>query len=142
MDRLGGRTIAERVRSAAGDAGILPGDPLGPVVEALADIPAEIDLKLKTLVEAQKVPLTGQQIDDIGRHLLGGCQAWSRAFVRTSFWSSQVILALVILGAVVVGFGAGWRAHSPPSELACGDEPDGSRICWMYTRLPTAAPKR
>jgi hypothetical protein len=22
-------------------------------------------------------------------------------------------------------------------EMACGDQPGGSRICWMFTRLPT-----
>jgi hypothetical protein len=38
----------------------------------------------------------------------------------------------------------GWWVHSPPSQLACADQTDGSRICWMYTRLPTqpAAAKR
>jgi hypothetical protein len=144
MDRVDGRTIGERVRAAAGDAGILPADPLGPVVEALADIPAEIDLRLAPILaemqEARKAaaqPLSDKQIDDIGRQLMGGCQGWARSFVRASYWRSQSILAVALLGAIIVGFGAGWRAHTPPSELACADQADGSRICWMYTRLPT-----
>lgn len=143
MDRVDRRTIGERVRAAAGDAGILPADPLGPVVEALADIPAEVEMRIAPLLaelqetrNAAAQPLSDKQVNDIARQLLGGCQGWTRSFVRMSYWRSQAVLAIVVLGAVVVGFGAGWRAHSPPSELACADQTDGSRLCWMYTRLP------
>jgi hypothetical protein len=146
MDRMNPRPIGERVRSAAAGAGILPDDPMGPVVEALAEIPTEVELRIAPLLaelrNASGPALSDRQADDIGRQLMGGCQGWTRSFVRASFWRSQAVLAVVVLGAVVGGFGAGWWAHSPPTELACGDQADGSRICWMYTRLPVIAPKR
>jgi hypothetical protein len=107
------------------------------------DIPAEVDVRIAPLLaelqetrRATAQPLSDKQVNDIARQLLGGCQGWTRSFVRMSYWRSQAVLAIVVLGAVVVGFGAGWRAHSPPSELACADQTDGSRLCWMYTRLP------
>jgi hypothetical protein len=43
----------------------------------------------------------------------------------------------VLIEALLVEAVGGWWLHSPPSALGCGDQSDGSRICWMYTRLPT-----
>lgn len=81
---------------------------------------------------------TDGQVDNIGHRLLGSCQMWSRSLVRTSLAKSWAVMAAVVLGALVIGIGIGWWLHMPPSELACGDQADGGRICWMYTRLPTA----
>jgi hypothetical protein len=46
---------------------------------------------------------------------------------------------------VSLAFGAacafgGWWWRGDPPELQCADQSDGSRVCWVYTRLP--APKR
>jgi hypothetical protein len=86
--------------------------------------------------------LSDKQVSDIGRQIMGGCQGWARSFVRTSYWQSQATLAAVIIVVAAAAFGTGWWMHTPPSELACADQVDGSRLCWMYTRLPSAVPKR
>jgi hypothetical protein len=54
------------------------------------------------------VAFTDRQIDDVGRRLLGACQAWSAGLVRASLWKSWAALAATVLVAVVLGFGAGW----------------------------------
>jgi hypothetical protein len=42
----------------------------------------------------------------------------------------------VVLAAILIGIAIGWWMHSPATELACGDQADGSRMCWMWVRLP------
>jgi hypothetical protein len=119
------------------------GDPAGPMLEALAaQIDAEHrlfeDLK-RTLAEVKhpSAVFNDKQVDDIGRRLLGACQAWSAGLVKSSVWRSWAALAAIMLAVGGAGVGAGWWLHAPPSELACTDQSDGSRLCWMYTRLPT-----
>ncbi len=46
-----GSTVAVRVRLAASEAGILPADPLGPVVESLADIPNDLERRMAPILE-------------------------------------------------------------------------------------------
>lgn len=145
-------SVASRVRRVAGEAGILPDDPLGPVVEALADIPAEVDLRIgpalaemraltaaveKIAAQPAGTVLTDKQTDDIGRRLLGSCQAWSRGLVRASMWRSWALIGATVAVVFAAGMGAGWVLTKPASELQCADQSDGSRACWFYTKLPT-----
>jgi hypothetical protein len=121
--------------------GELQGDPLRHPIEALSVHLGALQQFAVTSSQvatggAQNASLTAKQIDDIGRQLMGGCQGWTHSFVRASFWRGQAILAIVVLGAVAIGFGSGWWAHSLPAGLTCADQADGSRVCWMYTRLP------
>ncbi len=121
--------------------GELQGDPLRHPIQALTvhlDAMHRLTIAGQTLDGMQQAAITDKQIDDIGLRLMGSAQGWARSFVRTSYWKSQAVLAIVVLGAVLAGAGAGWWAHSPPTELACADQADGSRVCWMFTRLPTA----
>jgi len=124
------------------------GDPAGPVLESqIAMLTAQYRLFEETKqalsdVRQPAAVFTDRQVEDITHRLLGGCQAWTRVFLRTSYVRSVALLVAALLIALVVGLGIGWRLHSPASELACGDQADGSRICWMYTRLPAAPPKR
>jgi hypothetical protein len=124
--------------------GELQDDPLRHPIQALA---VHLDAMQKiatasTNREGAGQSITDKQIDDIGRRLLGSTQAWSRSFVSAAYWRSQATLAAVIIGVAALAFGAGWWMRAPESELACADQTDGSRLCWMYTRLPTAAQKR
>jgi hypothetical protein len=64
-----------------------------------------------------------------------------RTFDRSQARNTGLAVAGALVIGSLVGFGAGWWVHSPPSELACADQTDGSRICWMYTRLPTVTRK-
>jgi hypothetical protein len=125
------------------------GDPAGPVLEALAaQLDAEQhlieDLK-RTVAETMQPPatvLTDKQVDQMGRRVMQGCEAWSRHLVRASYLRSWALLTAVLLGVAVLGFGAGWRSHAPVTELACTDQTDGSRLCWLYQRLPAAPPAK
>jgi hypothetical protein len=51
--------------------------------------------------------------------------------------SLMLMMACLLLAAMLIGAGAGWWLHSPPSEMVCADQADGSRICWLYQRLAT-----
>ena len=120
------------------------GDPIAPSIAALAVAVSAQDrlavdafLRIEKLIQDGRSGITAQQVEDIGRLLLGSCQGWLRAFVITSYSPNQAVLAIVVLSAVALGFGAGRWAYSPPSKLACADEADGSRLCWIYSWLPT-----
>jgi hypothetical protein len=78
-----------------------------------------------------------KQVDDIGRRLLGSCQAWSKGLVRASLWRSWAMIGVTVAVVFAAGAGAGWVLTKPASELQCADQSDGSRACWFYTKLPT-----
>jgi hypothetical protein len=92
-----------------------------------------------------------KQVDDVGRRLLGACQAWSKGPVRASLWRSSAALTATVLVAVVLGFGAGWLYRGPAQIVAgitggtpkCDDQPDGGRLCWIpvYERPPPTEPE-
>jgi hypothetical protein len=120
--------------------GELQDDPLRHPIQALAvhlDAMQKITVAGQTSGGTQQSALTDQQVDDIGRRLMVSCQVWSRSIVSASYWRSQATLAAVIVSVAALAFGGGWWMHSPPSEMACADQADGSRLCWMYTKLPT-----
>jgi hypothetical protein len=156
MDRIGRRdgdgtpSVRDRIRQTAMNAGIMPDDPLAPVLDALADLPDEVDLRIApVLVELRTFAtaveksadrpstLTEKQVDELAKRLAQSCAAWSGGLVQAANRKSAAIVVAALAAVLVVGIGAGWWLHAPPSELACGDQADGSRICWMYTRLPT-----
>jgi anti-sigma-K factor RskA len=154
-----------QIVAAARDMGIVPGDPVYSFVQfmlsmaaAMADDRRDHEDRLQQLLKqaekqserqiaefealmaAAKQPpagLTDKQAAAIGRQLLGGCEAWSRRLVRASLWRSWALLAVAALAVLVLGIGIGWRLYAPPAELTCADQTDGSRICYMYARLPT-----
>jgi hypothetical protein len=74
-----------------------------------------------------------------------GVRKEANRMIRTIDRRLSIEIGLSVAGALVigslVGFGSGRWMRSPPSELACADQTDGSRICWMYTRLPTVRRK-
>lgn len=79
-----------------------------------------------------------------------GMRLEAQRMLRTFDRSQARNTGLAVAGALVIGaslaFFAGWWVFTPPSQLACADQNDGSRVCWMYTRLPTppapTTPKR
>jgi hypothetical protein len=80
-----------------------------------------------------------RQPSDVGRRLLGACQAWSKALVQFALVRSWAGLGAIMLVVAVLGFGAGWFYRGPALIGAgitggtprCGDQPDGSRLCWI-----------
>jgi hypothetical protein len=122
----------------------LKDDAYAHVIEAQSAVLGELVAFVSEVRAARQPPatLTDRQAADVGRQLLGGCQGWARSFVRSSYWNSQALLAAVVLCAALLGFGAGWRIFSPPSEMTCANQSDGSRLCWIYTRLPTEPPAK
>jgi hypothetical protein len=134
--------IGDRIRAAALDAGILPNDPLGPMYEALADLPYEIErittetrADLQAVLEQAKAQAGGELARNAARELP---MAIERAVLeRFRWWAVLGGAALVLVAAV--GFGAGWWYRGPSPIVAgltggtprCDDQPDGSRLCWI-----------
>jgi hypothetical protein len=87
-------------------------------------------------VRQPEAAFNDKQVENITQRLLGSTQAWTKRFVRTSYLRSVAVLLVALLGALGLGIGVGWWVFAPPSQLACADQTDGSRLCWMYTRLP------
>jgi hypothetical protein len=123
--------------------GELQNDPIRHPIQALS-VHLDALLKLSSahsqaLTRQSGAAFTDEQIDDIGRRLLSSCQTWSRSLVRASLWRSWATLAAIVLGAIVMGFGAGWWYRGPSPIVAgltggtprCDDQADGSRLCWI-----------
>jgi hypothetical protein len=94
----------------------------------------------------QSAVFTDKQVDDVGRRLLGACQAWSKALVQSALVRSWAGLGTIMLVVAVLGFGAGWFYRGPALIVAgitggapkCDDQADGGRLCWIpvWERLP------
>ncbi len=119
------------------------GDPIAPAISAIAAavgahnrLAVDAFLKMEKLIQDGRKPWGRDEmrivINQLDETLLHRWTAFNRAAIGIG-----VVLALAFGACCALG---GWWMHAPPSELACADQADGSRICWMYTRLPT--PKR
>jgi hypothetical protein len=131
--------------------GELQNDPIRHPIQALS-VHLDALLKLSTAHgqaltrQSGGAAFTDQQIDDIGRRLLGSCQTWSRSLVRGALWKSWSAIAATVLVAAVLGFGAGWSYRGDLPTIAglsagsnkCEDRPEGGRLCWIpvWERLP------
>lgn len=67
-------------------------------------------------------------IDQLDETLLHRWTQFNRAGIAIG------VVVMLTFGAVCAA--AGWWWGDPP-VLQCADQPDGSRVCWMYERLPT-----
>jgi hypothetical protein len=121
------------------------GDPIAPAISAIAAavgaqnrLAVDAFLKTEKLIEGGRKPWGRDEmrilIDQLDETLLHRWATFNRAGIAIG-----VLVALAFGACCALG---GWWMHSPPSELACADQADGSRLCWMYIRLPSAAPKR
>jgi hypothetical protein len=113
MDHVAPPSRGERVRQAARDAGILPSDPLGPVIEALADIPAEVERRiadmragLSEVLEQAKKAAGGQLAAAVAEELP---EAIDRLVVQR-YWLICVAGAVLIAAALVGGYRWGSNA--------------------------------
>lgn len=130
-------SVGDRVRRAAAEAGVLPSDPMGPVVEALADLPGEVELRIAPVLAqmqaaraaieqaARRPALTDDQVRyQVVPKLLAAWGAWQTL--------AGVVLALAAFG---VGFGVHWWLT--PS-LTCEDA-RGGHVCFVWTQ-PASEP--
>jgi hypothetical protein len=137
MDRI--VDISDRVRSAMADAGISPDDPLWPVVETLAGIPAEVRGDVAHLLKRTDVLVAtaGRAAD---RPILSDSQIRGElipALVSSIPWWCAAFGLVMMLLAAAGGYGLRW--YDEPT-LQCGDFGDGSAGCYYRTRPTPSAP--
>jgi hypothetical protein len=123
------------------NAGIMPNDPLAPVLDALADIPDEVDLRIApALAEMQAAKA----------EIRAACAAIEKAADKPLMTDHQVkwtvvpaLLAawnvwqmLLLVAAVAIGFGMHWWLTP---TLTCQDERGGS-FCFYWKVQPTEQP--
>ena len=156
-------SASERVKAAAREAGIGPAEPLGPVIEALADIPGEVNQSLDqhaaTISEllrkhaaliSETAPEATITVEDIrtlsraaGRNAQSEMVYAAQAVVKQLYWRMTAIGAAALLtgGLVCGGLGASiMRFVTPlPPVLTYADQPDGSRIGYYFVRAATRA---
>jgi hypothetical protein len=146
MDHLTGRPppvkpvcISDRMRAKALDAGILPDDPLGPLVDTLGDIPEEVEARIAPLL-AQIAILMAKAEQAANRPLLSGHQVRYDVLpvlVSTVGWAKALVGAVLLFGVFWLGWGAHWWQAS---ELTCGAHMTGSGrpICFRFDGPETA----
>jgi hypothetical protein len=119
--------------------GELQNDPIRHPIRALS---VHLDALLKVSMALSQVParqsgaaLTDKQAEDIGRRLLGACQAWSGSLVRASLVRSWALLAATLLAAMLVGGLVSWLAFGRPLNEVCMDQ-NGGRLCGQWVISP------
>ena len=123
------------------------GDPTAPTAAAMAatakamhrlmvDVFLKVHARLEAtdkLLEQGRKPWTREEmrmlIDQLDETLLHRWSQFNRAAIAVG------VVVTLAFGVVCVAGGWWWRGDPP--ELQCGDQPDGSRVCWMYERLPS-----
>lgn len=119
--------------AAVGDPTAATATAMAAAAKAMHRLMVDVFLKTEKLIQDGRKPWTGDEmrilINQLDDTLLHRWAAFNRAGIAIGVTVSLAVGATCAYG--------GWWMHSPPAELACADQTDGSRICWMYTRLPT-----
>lgn len=159
MDHLDKRPFAATVRALMQSVGVLPDDPLGPLIEKLAELPeetrsalapvlAEMQVARGAITTAASKPVTAtlsdQHVADLGARLAQQHHTHVNDLIRAEnlrSWAMMVCAAVALLIAV----GSGWWLHAAiaprqPVVSNCSPEPQASGEAWsctFWTRLPT-----
>ena len=142
MDHVEHESAREKVRRTAMEAGILPHDPLAAVVDALADIPGDIaKVMTPALAEMQAARAAMERVAE--RPLLTGDQlrynVLPALLALTRMWHGLLLVAALGLG-FGLGMGVQWYFLTP--ALTCADQANGSRVCYVFTKPPTALARK
>jgi len=107
-------------------------DPAEPVIQAMLSVVDNVG----RLLEDAKAQAGGE----IARRIAGELP---RAIDRLVIQRYRRLVAVAVIGAVIACGAAGvagyWLAQSQ-AEARCADQPDGSRVCWRWERLPDRMP--
>ena len=157
------RCVADRIRLSALEAGIGRGEPLEPLVSALADLPDEIDRRLDKIKaemaglvarveEVANRPAASPEMKDehVQRvvYSMGmGVDRYVRNLVRTNIYRAVAIGAASVVGGLALAFLIGLRVQELRTpELVCGRQmlPTGEPICYRVVGPPSgeASPGR
>jgi hypothetical protein len=143
-----GEGVPARIRRAAAESGIGPHDMLGPLVEAIADLPDDCARRMDAVVtELSKV--AARASDQIA---FKAVESLPRAMDRAILGRARMLTAGIVLAALAIGVGGGvWvgvlvgkRVYSPPAELTC-EVQRGGYVCFAWLRPatePTAQPEQ
>jgi hypothetical protein len=138
MDRIGRVEIGDRVRAAAMDSGILPNDPLGPVVDELAGIPAEVELRIAPMLakaEAilSRIEATGASIEKAARRPMLTSNQIQDDLLPGLLTAFEGLRALATVFLLMIGIGVGIGIHWMLSPtLMCGANIDGRPLCYRW----------
>lgn len=139
-----GEGVPARIRRAAAESGIGPHDMLGPLVEAIADLPDDCARRMDAVVtELSKV--AARASDQIA---FKAVESLPRAMDRAILGRARMLTAGIVLAALTIGVGGGVlvgkRVYSPPAELTC-EVQRGGYVCFAWltpATEPTAQPEQ
>jgi hypothetical protein len=120
----------------------LKDDAYAHVIEAQSAVLGELVEFVAEVRQARQPPavFTDEQVGDIGRRLMGACQAWAGGMVRAANLRSWVLMLATVLGAAVIGGLGVWLAFGKPLDPVCVDIQGGGRICGEWTIPPGRKP--
>lgn len=143
MDQLttGVPDLAARIRLAASEAGVVPRDPLAPLVEALADIPADVERRIAPVLLQMAATRQHPVVDEgvLRQQLAQAFRTQLGVVTRAVQWRTAVIAAGLLVAALLVGAGGGyWYAvtsRGGPVAIKCDPHPAGVPFsCTMQLR--------
>jgi hypothetical protein len=142
VDRVGSSPpVGDRVRRLAADMGILPSDPLAPVLDELAKLPAELREQLGPVIariEGTASTVSDRVEADAADRLYRKAMAeLPRAVDRLSlqmYWRNIVYAALILIVGMMATFWFGdYWGHLIDQNCAAQD---GGVACSGWWRLP------
>jgi hypothetical protein len=134
---LSGRNLAGKMREAAANAGIIPGEPMAAFVDVMAEAAAAIQQCVADLAHVTQA--------DVNRTVASkAVEELPWAIDRLAFRQYRrdwMLVGGALILALVIGVALGWIWHASlalePEALpgfTCQDQPDGSRLCYEYVR--------
>jgi hypothetical protein len=137
-----GRALVE---ATARDIGVVPGDPAYPFMQSMLRLSDEQAAREdQTIAAVQKMLADAQTVasEEIARNAAALFpQKMDSIITRRMVQLNRAAMGigvLALLAVGIMGFGLGWYVFRPYAALQCQDQPDGSRVCYMWTRPPTA----
>jgi hypothetical protein len=131
------------VEAAARDMGVVPGDPAYPFMQAMLRLSDELAAREdRTIAAVQKLLTDAQTVagGEIARNAATLFpQKMDSIITRRMVQLNRAAMGffmLLVLVLGLMGFGLGWYISRPYSALECQDQTDGSRLCYMWTKLP------
>jgi hypothetical protein len=88
-------------------------------------------------VEAARQSISDEDIRRLSQAAANGAERRAAELARSANWRTVTIATASVLALMCASAVGGWWWRGALPDLTCRDLPDGSRVCFVFTRPPT-----
>jgi hypothetical protein len=88
-------------------------------------------------VEAARQSISDEDIRRLSQAAANGAERRAAELARSANWRTVTIATASVLALMCASAIGGWWWRGGPPDLTCRDLPNGSRVCFVFTRPPT-----